>query len=354
MTKEHIYTTDGRVKHYSKDEEINIKLGRIIGEKFIRYRKKWDAVNRFELVTEFPLFLQLDMNQNCNLRCCHCIKKSPELMAKIYGKETLSWNDYKNIIDEGQEYECPSMSPCGINEPLLMKDLEKYLKYARDHGFIDIMINTNGTLLTKERTKKLLDAGLTRIRFSIDAATQETYSRIRGRGNYHKVIKNIEQFLDLKNSGGYSLPVTGVNFCKININEHEANEFIKYWEEKVDMVTTQIFAPPVSSEEFSKYYPSDQIGTGDKLKNFKCPQPFQRLVIRNYDITPCCALDSRLKIGNLKTDSIYKIWNSETMNQLRELHKNGEYLKNDICKECTSLFYPSKKQLTEQESITAN
>lgn len=344
MSKEHIYTTDGRVKHYSKDEEINEKLGKIIGDKFIRYRKEWDAVNRFELVTEFPLFLQLDMNQNCNLRCCQCIKKSSEFMAKIYGKETLSWNDYKNIIHEGQEYGCPSISPCGINEPLLMKDLEKYLKYAHDHGFIDIMINTNGTLLSEERSKNILDAGLTRIRFSIDAATQETYLRIRNRGNYQGVIKNIERFLELKKIRGYDLPITGVNFCKISINEHETDKFLKYWEKKVDMVTIQTFAPPVSSKEFSKYYPSAQIGTGDKLKDFKCPQPFQRLVIRNYDITPCCSLDSKLKIGNLKTDSIYKIWHSETMNQLRELHKRGEYFKSDICKECVNLFYPKTKQ----------
>ena len=51
------YTTDGKVVHLSKDEEINVKLGRIIGKKFVDYRKKWDAANRFELVTDFPLFL---------------------------------------------------------------------------------------------------------------------------------------------------------------------------------------------------------------------------------------------------------------------------------------------------------
>ena len=53
------YTTDGRVKHLSTEDDINDKLGKIIGDKFIQYRKKWDAVNRMEIITDFPMFLQL-------------------------------------------------------------------------------------------------------------------------------------------------------------------------------------------------------------------------------------------------------------------------------------------------------
>ena len=39
------YTTDGKVVHLSNDEEINVKLGKIIGKKFIDYRKKWNDAN---------------------------------------------------------------------------------------------------------------------------------------------------------------------------------------------------------------------------------------------------------------------------------------------------------------------
>ena len=56
MDRKKIYTTDGKVKHLSKDEDINEKLSKIIGSKFIDYRKKWDLANNFELETDFPLF----------------------------------------------------------------------------------------------------------------------------------------------------------------------------------------------------------------------------------------------------------------------------------------------------------
>ena len=340
MSGKHLYSTDGKVKHYSKDEEINGILGRVVGKKFIKYRKIWNAVNRFEVVTEFPLFLQLDMNQNCNLRCCHCINKRPENIARYYTKKPLSWQDYKNIVREGEDYGCPSIAPQGNNEPLLMKDLERYIKYAHDHGFIDIMMNTNATLLTERRAKKLLDAGLTRIRFSIDAATPQTYAKIRIGGNYCEVIKNIERFLNLKESKGYRLPITGVSLCKMSTNEHELDDFFRYWENKVDFVTVQTFVPPVLEEDFSHYYSSSQIEAGEKLKVFKCPQPFQRVVIRNHDITPCCAMfSSKLKIGELGKQNIYEVWHSDQMKRLREINKNGEYFKNDICKKCVNLVY---------------
>ena len=57
------YTTDGKVRHKSKDEDINEKIGKIIGQKWIDYRKKWDAVNNFEIQTDFSMFLHLDLHQ---------------------------------------------------------------------------------------------------------------------------------------------------------------------------------------------------------------------------------------------------------------------------------------------------
>ena len=91
------YTTDGKVVHLSKDEEINVKLGRIIGKKFVDYRKKWDAANRFELVTDFPLFLHLELNQTCNFKCPHCIIGNKEIVKKL----KLPYIPFKVVLAEG-------------------------------------------------------------------------------------------------------------------------------------------------------------------------------------------------------------------------------------------------------------
>ena len=54
-----LYTTDGKVKHFSTEDDINIKLGKIIGPRFVEYRKLWDKVEKEQIVTEFPLFLHI-------------------------------------------------------------------------------------------------------------------------------------------------------------------------------------------------------------------------------------------------------------------------------------------------------
>ena len=60
------YTTDSKVVHLAKEEDINEKLSNIIGNKFRVYREKWDEVHRGLLETEFPMFLQIHPNQSCN------------------------------------------------------------------------------------------------------------------------------------------------------------------------------------------------------------------------------------------------------------------------------------------------
>ena len=42
----------------------------------------------------------------------------------------MDFEKYKKIVDEGSDYNCPSLEPQGVNEPLLVKDFHKYVKYA--------------------------------------------------------------------------------------------------------------------------------------------------------------------------------------------------------------------------------
>ena len=336
------YTTDNRVIHKSQGDDIVQKIGNVLGKKFWDYREKWDKVNKLELVTDFPLFLHLDLFQVCNYACPHCNIAHPLSLKKHYDGEistNMDFDKYKKIVDEGSEYKCPSIEPQGVNEPLLIKDFHKYVKYAHDRNFIDIMINTNASALTAKRSQQLLDSGITRLRFSLDAATAETYKKVRvGSIPLPKVVKNIETFLNLKEKGNYKLPITGVSMCVMKANQHEKEMFEKFWINKVDMVTFQSFQPPNDSQDFTSFYPDNskpQEKNSQNLKiEFKCPQPFQRVVIRNDNITACCnTFSNQLSLGKLK-DGIYKAWNGALANELRRIHRCGKYYENPTCKVC--------------------
>jgi len=333
-----LYTTDDKVRWFTSEEDVNIRLGQIIGEKFQNYRKKWDAVNRFELETDFPIFLQLETNQICNLKCPSCPIGQEDGDKKYISSENMGWEMYKKIILEGEKYGCPSVEPQGTNEPLLDPNLEGYIKFASEHGFMDIMLNTNGTLLSEQRSRKFLKSGITRVRFSLDAATKETYEKVRLGGKYETTMNNIEKFLKIKKQENYELPVVGVNFCKTKFNEHEEKLFIETWKDKVDFIVIQDFQPPDLTKNYSEFLTSSTSVFREKIQKsgFNCQQPWQRVLIRsNGEVCPCCAFFSEeLTLGNLKNHSIHELWNSKEMRNLRDIHKTGNWQENDWCKKC--------------------
>ena len=354
------YTTDGKVVHLSTEDDINNKIAKVLGQKFVDYRKKWDLANKLELVTEFPLFLHIELNQTCNYKCPHCIIGNPDEVEKLYNKkENLTFEQYKKIVDEGAKHNCPSITAQGDNEPFLIKNMEEYIYYAHKKGFIDIMTNTNGSPITTNRSKKILNSGLTRIRFSLDAYTDKTYKKVRvGAIDLDKVKRNIFNFLDLKEKGGYKLPVVGVSFCKLKQNEHELEQFKNYWKDKVDLVSIQTFVPPTQNKkDYLDFYPEDQFYDKENV-NFKCNQPFQRIQIRNHEMFPCCyslvmgdkGTDNYKKfvLGNINEISIYDAWNSKKMKEMRQIQIEGRFKENPTCAMCVKYTYPTKKFVSSE------
>ena len=357
MSKTSQYTTDSKVIWYMSENDINEKLSSIIGEKFVEYRKKWDRVNKFELQTKFPLYLEVELHQICNLRCPMCSITVPEARSKYITDEHMTWSTYEKIILEAEKYDCPSLNPQGINEPLLDQDLENYIKFASNHGFIDIMMNTNATLLSEERCTRLLESGLTRLRFSLDAATKETYEKIRVGAKFESVIEKIEQFLEIKERGGYELPVVGVNLVKMKMNEHEIDQFVDMWKDKVDFIVLQEFLPPELECDYSEFYTSTSEFRKELTKSFNCQQPWQRLYVHNNgDVSPCCTtFSSELALGNINDNSLYDLWNGNKMNNLRHIHKSGEYWKNEWCKKCVNgmACKPNSTELLQIRKVPA-
>jgi len=72
------------------------------------------------------------------------------------------------------------------------------IRYCKDNTSAKISLSTNGVLLdNKDLSEKMISAGIDEIIFSLDAATADTYRKIKGYDNFDKVIKNIESFLKI-------------------------------------------------------------------------------------------------------------------------------------------------------------
>lgn len=310
-------------------------LFRAFGEPYNTYRQKWKQACGRELVTEFPLYLQFELTPHCNLACPSCIH-GVETLKSGYVKvpNTL---DFGKVIEEAASYGCPSIAFHNNNEPLLVRDVEDKIKMARSAGFIDLIMTTNATLLNAERAERLLDAGLTKINFSIDALTEETYRVNRKNGDFKTVTSNIMAFLDLKKRKNYELPITRATFVINRNNYQEADGFREYWKDKVDLVEFQNF-------QAIEGYTEPLCPPGfEKFDGFECSYPWQQVVIRaNGDVLPCCSFyGADIVLGNVARNSIHELWHGPVMTALRETLSKGIFA-HLSCAKCAGTFYKKK------------
>lgn len=334
---------------YAKDQPVNHVREAVNPEAYDEYRRQWALTETLELVPDFPLQLDFELNYSCNFTCINCTWNVESTSGK--GKSTwFPFETYCKIIDEAVPKGLKSVRLNYINEPLMRKDIVQYIEYARQAGVLDIYFSTNGSLLTEEIGQALIDSGLLRIQISIDAATEETFNKIRQGGNFKEVVENIHKFVALRNSQSSALPTVRVNFVKTPDNEHELEQFMSYWQDVVDGIGVQDLVGIMNINENSSV---------EEKKAFRCAQPFNHLTIR-YDgeILPCCSffgaetpiamLQSEQplsKVDNVglivkerrdfaKTRTIEETWHSEEIEFLREIHRAGEYWRHPVCKRC--------------------
>lgn len=312
--------TFGYLEKVSKEESEEEKLSRIIGQPFIEYRRRWKAVSNGEMVLEYPLHLNFELIYGCNLKCPMCLTTSPEFIEKnSRGEKVIPLEKFREIIDEGAKNGLGSISLNGFNEPFLLKGIFDYIRYARDKKIPDIYLSTNAMIMNAKIADQILDSGLTRLWISIDAIRPETYKIVRKGGKYETVAKNILYFLKLREEKGNPLPLVRTSFVRSKINQEEQEEFVNFWQDRVDAVMIQNFSNPyLDKPRYQELENQYRIDFSEPMQ--ECMQPFQRLFVGSTgDVYPCCSdYGQRLVMGNIYESTIKEIWRNNNMTLLRE------------------------------------
>lgn len=323
----------------SWDQVEKVRVSRY-GSRYLEYRRQYEAAARFEHEPTFPLYLMLEQTYHCNLQCPICIQGlSHERKAFEPTVPLMSWELFQQIVLEGERYQCPSIAMEVNDEPLLVKGLPRRIRFAREHGFMDVFMTTNGVLFTEKTVQEVIDAGVTHILFSIDAATRETYDKVRVGGDFQKVIEAIKMVRRYREERNAVLPLIRASFVQNRLNQHETEAFLEH---------LGILADFVEIQGFSSYYGhTDHLlpRAARKVEDFSCIEPWRKLIIRaNGDVLPCCTFYGyELVLGNLRDLSLYELYNSLGLKGLRSEFRNGIY-KAPACAACSRSFYhPSAK-----------
>jgi len=133
--------------------------------------------------------LGVEVTTHCNSACLHCFVR-----AGSSGRSSLSLDVVKGIIAEGFGAGYRHLHITG-GEPLLWEWLFDTLDRCFAMGYKAVSMNTNGTLLTKDATRKLAAYDGLSISVSLEG-TQVLHDRLRGEGSYGRTIRGIEKAID--------------------------------------------------------------------------------------------------------------------------------------------------------------
>lgn len=115
-----------------------------------------------------------ELTNACNLHCAHC----RALPAENRSPEELTTEEARRLLEQIVQFARPSVVLSG-GEPLIRPDWAEIAGYGTSLG-LQMLVATNGSLLTREVARKMASVGIKRISVSIDGADAKTHDSLRG------------------------------------------------------------------------------------------------------------------------------------------------------------------------------
>ena len=260
--------------------------------------------------------VNLELTNHCNLRCTICPVNTTMRRAKGYMDPAL----FRRVIDENPEIHFVLAFQWG--EPLLHPDFFELVRYAKDRG-VSTMITSNGTFLTPENRRKLLECGLTRITFSVDGDS-ETHRAIRSY-DLDTLRRDVKAFVAERDAAGSPLKID-VSMVVDAATEHALPTFKAEWHGVVDRVQA---IPRLVAEK--RTMPCRELWRGSLV------------VLWDGRVTVCCVdSEGQLEVGDANAVPLSEVWNGERMREIRRSHAErrfpslcsmcGEYAKEGVSK----------------------
>jgi radical SAM protein with 4Fe4S-binding SPASM domain len=242
----------------------------------------------------------------------------------------MPYDLFKRIVDEiAAENPETELYPAFMGEPLMYRPIMDGIKYAKAKGLKKVYINTNSMLMGEKQARELLDAGPDRIIASIDGFSKSTYEERRIKGNYERVLENVQRLLKLKYEGNYKVDI----WTQLIIdegNQHEEAEYVKFW---TDLGANVKVRSQITwgghAQAVQKNYLADV-----KVDRIPCPWLVRQMGIAwNGDVVLCNAdPEAQAGMGNIYKQSIKEVW----MTKFRDIqlqHQDGDF-SHPFCKNC--------------------
>lgn len=333
-------------------EKVDRQIGSDFLQRAIKYQGSKGLVNLVHVslnalkeehpprINYLPPCLFVEVTNRCNLACPTC-QLGTDLAYQGYGKADLTFEQFKTIIDQIPSLVYVTLQ--GVGEPLLNKDIMKMISYCTQKG-ISTYINTNGTILTENKSQELLKTGLSNLSVSVNSFNEKIFSETRSGASIVKVTENIKKFIEIKKKQNLQRPIISFRSILMKETEPYMEELVfKSNELGIDVLYIQLFMSMIADKGLlQSSLTKEEIDTfSEKIEMWKkqikmkiitesfgkssnnlgqCKLPwFSPNITAEGFVTPCCTISnpSLLNMGNIFETPFVQIWNSDKFTNFR-------------------------------------
>lgn len=290
----------------------------------------------------FPGYICLEITNSCNLRCEQCLYKGTTTDHYV-GKAGLVDVEFaKSVLRQLGEQKCAVMLN-GDGESLLHPRFLEIAEYAMTQNLPSVYFNTNATKLDAKVADELCRFFKGSIQISLDGF-KESHERIRIGSDYETVFRNVEYLRQRIKETGAEISLT-VSYCRYDQPAGEMADFVKYWIERVDCVSTGV----VWDKEYKLLTGAEE--GYDPVERIKCQIPWQTMIVRwNGKVIPCSncftkGYEGYFIMGDANETSLVDIWKGAQFAEWRARHDRWDF-KDTVCETCDRwkmcVTYPDK------------
>lgn len=320
-----------------------------------RFSKRTPLVEQLPLGA--PLGVHISPSTYCNFKCRYCEHTLDREHGSFHKNqigclkyENMSMETFELILGQLKELEVKvkMLDFAWLGEPLLNPNLADMVRMAKSEEVADtVCIVTNGSLLTPELSDRLIDAGLDRLRVSLQGLSSEAYWEISAiKLNFEKFRENIDYFYHKKKHTQLYIKILDAMVKE----PEEEKKFRELFENSCDVLNIEHLIPLKEGIDLTSLKREFEVTYfGDRaVENHICPKPFFFMAISPQgDIFPCdcadyCEEDGKQYnriLGNVRDKTISEVWNGKELRELRLRMIYGEKDKIPLCNQCNDSIY---------------
>jgi MoaA/NifB/PqqE/SkfB family radical SAM enzyme len=272
-----------------------------------------------------PKVVYAESTNACNATCVMCPRDEMERTIGI-----MPMDLFKRVADECAEWGVEELRLHNFGEPMIDVKLYDKIEYAKRKGIPTTTIYTNAALMSGDKARALIDAGLDKLYVSFDGASKKTFETIRLPLSFDQVSQNVRDFYDLRREMGATNPKIYLTFTHINQPREELEKFRRDWEPYSDKVFIIDCHDWAGQAEVTLHEPNHG-------PRWPCVYLWKSMtVLYSGEVTLCCMdIKGAESVGNVSTSSLREIARGVAMQKIRAAHRNHEYGDVDLCKGCS-------------------